>query len=98
MTRLKYKRWTSPVPPMTHELGSSWKQPDSNLWDFDDTHVIMPEADLKKLCNYSASYPTGVYAGKMWRAQDKWGEWYLMWYGDVVSDLVPIQLRRILFA
>lgn len=93
MTR---QRWTAPVPPMTHELSSAWVQPDPNVWAFDDTHVVMPESDFKALHEYSHSYPTGRYEGKMWKARTSHGEWYLMWYGDGLRDLAPIQVRRVL--
>lgn len=92
-----FKEWTAPVPPMTHPLSSAWDQPDPNVWLFDDTHVVLPESDFRKLLEYSASYPTGVYQGKMWRAQAH-GDWYLCWYDDPIRGLAPIQVRRVLFA
>lgn len=107
-TPIKYQKWTALVPPMTHELSSEWDQPDPNGWAFDDTHVVMPEADFKALREYSASIPTGVYEGKMWRRvvlgyDDRDGAglapmvvWYLMWYGDPIKDRCPIHSREIL--
>lgn len=40
----------------------------------------MPESAFKELPEYSSTMPTGVYAGKMWKALND-GQWYLRWYG-----------------
>ncbi len=81
-----------PVPPITDPLGKSWDQPDPVGWKFTSTHVWMTRADFEKLKDYSATNPSGVYAGKMWRRHDgafdpEWRakggkpEWILRWWG-----------------
>jgi hypothetical protein len=90
-----FERWTAPVPPMTHELGTYWDQPDPNAWAFDATSVCMPRADFKRLADYSASLPSGVYEGKIWKCRSDDG-WLLCWYADPVRDEMCIYKRRIL--
>lgn len=83
---------SNPVPPITDPLGSHWEQPDSNRFLFDDTHVLMTYADFMCLHEYSATQPSGVYPGKMWRRHDGFyderflagggePEWVLRWFG-----------------
>lgn len=43
---------------------------------FDDTLAICPPATFNALMEYSASAPTGVYDGKVWKGQQR-GVWYL---------------------
>lgn len=60
------------IPAMTHPLSSAWHQPDRSELLFDEHNdvVLMTEATLKKLPEYSCSMPSGVYEGKMWRSID----------------------------
>lgn len=69
------------VPPMTDPLGRHWEQPNRDEILIDDTHAVMTEATLNKLHNYSASTPSGVYHGKMWRGECD-GSWFLRWWGQ----------------
>jgi hypothetical protein len=80
------------IPPMTHELSSGWDQPSAKNILVDDSHAVMTYATFKSLHEYSATAPTGVYEGKMWRRHDglfdrefraKGGKpkWLLCWYG-----------------
>lgn len=76
------------VPPITHELGKYWEQPSPDHMTIDDTHAMMSEQTFMALKNYSTSRPSGVYAGKMWRAHvpesrdpDARIVPYLAWYG-----------------
>lgn len=106
MSARAFVSWTAPVPPMTHELSVYWEQPDPNDMQFDDTHVCMNQRDFAALREYSSSYPSGVYAGKMWKSLVRnydidghighGGTWYLCWYGDIRADRAPIQVRQIL--
>lgn len=68
------------IPPITHELGAYWKQPPLSDLLVDETHAVMTEPTFKALAEYSATIPTGVYEGKMWRARVRSG-WLLRWYG-----------------
>lgn len=94
MTRT-YTTWTAPVPPMTHELSSAWDQPDPNAWVFDKTTVHMSQADFDELLEYSASLPSGVYEGKMWKRRAG-VDWLLCWYADPVDGEMRIYKRWIL--
>lgn len=68
------------IPIITDPRGKHWDQPNKDQIVIDDNHAAMTEATLLKLKNYSASIPSGVYDGKMWRAESK-GVNYLRWYG-----------------
>ena len=57
-------------PPITHPMGSGWRQPDPSRMAFDETHVVLFERDFFELHEYSTSLPSGVYGGKMWRRHD----------------------------
>ena len=73
-----------PIPPITNPLGASWKQPDPASWLFDDTHVVIPERDLRQLDSYDLTMPSGVYNGKMLQRQElpeHGGRHLLVWYG-----------------
>ncbi len=58
------------IPPMTHPLARHWDQPDRSEIVFGGDQVFMTFATWKKLREYSASIPSGVYEGKMWRRLD----------------------------
>jgi len=77
------------LPLMTHPLSGGWDQPSSNRMAIYDDIAIMDRSTLECLHNYSASIPTGVYEGKMWRCaidsggsrRHYQGDWQLCWYG-----------------
>ena len=55
-------------PPITHPLGKHWEQPPlRDVWFFGGL-AIMTEKTLEELPEYSSTLPSGVYDGKMWRA------------------------------
>lgn len=82
------------IPPITDPLGKHWRQPDMTAVDFDDTHVLLTQAQFDGLAEYSTTNPTGVYPGKCWKAQElTWpephgsfpkatGKWFLRWFGE----------------
>lgn len=81
------------IPPITDPLGRSWDQPDRRLILIDDTHALMTRDTFDALAEYSCSYPSGVYPGKMWKRHDgafdarflaRGGKpiWMLMWFGN----------------
>lgn len=79
------------IPPITDPLGSVWKQPAPDVILLDDTHAVMRSRTFNELHEYSASRPSGVYAGKMWRRHDGLFDpkckpedrrWLLCWYGE----------------
>lgn len=66
------------LPRMTDPLGKHWNQP-KDLRDrvtIYATHATIPARDWFSLSNYRSSYPSGAYAGKVWRRGK-----YLCWYG-----------------
>lgn len=80
------------IPPITASLGRSQSQhqPSPDEITIDDTHALMSPDTFVRLSNYSTSDPTGVYEGKMWRAQEVVStaealrfsdRWLLRWFG-----------------
>lgn len=67
------------VPAITNPMGQYWPQPPRENILLDGTHALMGQQSFDMLQDYSASQPTGVYTGKMWRCNFK-GKWWLMWY------------------
>lgn len=72
----------STIPPLTHPYGAVWKQPNLDDILIDDTHAIMDKNSFDKLYEYSTSYPSGVYEGKIWKSKSNSGQWFLRWYGN----------------
>jgi hypothetical protein len=81
-----------PIPRISDPLGSSWEQPDRSEITIDDSHAVMTRTSFNKLREYSGSFPSGVYHGKMWKRHDggfdrafraRGGKpvWKLVWYG-----------------
>lgn len=84
------------IPAMVDPLGAHWNQPDRNRIAIDSTHALMDEATFLSLAEYSTSYPSGVYEGKMWKAKCR-GKWWLRWYGYSVNpDCCSNNQREIL--
>lgn len=79
------------IPPMTHELSKGWgQQPNPKNVLIDEKYALMSRADFDLLRDYTASQPTGVYEGKMWKIQARRTKddpyiWFLRWF-DVCSD------------
>lgn len=69
-----------PIPPMTHPLSKGWDQPDRADVLIDEHHAVMSQHTFYSLKNYSGSFPTGVYEGKMWRRHQQIEGWLLVWY------------------
>jgi hypothetical protein len=95
------------IPEMTDPLGKYWDQPDRSAITIDDTHALMTTATFKKLGEYSASCPSGVYPGKMWsrhdglhddRCAEKDRRWLLCWYdrSELGPDYCSTKFREIL--
>ncbi len=77
-------------------MGRNWIQPDPKNILIDDTHCVMSKQDFDKLAEYSITYPTAEYRGKMWKAF-RGGIWFLVWYGSHPNpDLLSINPRIIL--
>lgn len=94
------------IPEMTHPLGKHWNQPSNEHMLFDSKCCLMTNADFKMLLDYSASTPSGVYDGKMWKSlhcikpKDEILEvWYLKWYEPTNDpELFDIMSREILIS
>jgi len=96
------------IPPITERLGRYWNQPPTSAILIDDTHALMEQKTLEDLAEYSATIPTGVYPGKMWKRHDgifdkvflvRGGTavWLLMWYDEGTDPLhCTIESREII--
>jgi hypothetical protein len=90
------------IPPITDPLGKYWTQPDRTRILVDHEHAVMTHETLHSLADYSASTPTGVYPGKMWRRREKYdancNDWFLAWYGhsEKGPDFCSLHFRRVL--
>lgn len=80
------KAQTETVPPITHPLGRYWEQPDTSKITLNETKALMDRKAFGELLEYSFTFPTGVYAGKMWKALVR-DRWMLRWYVD--SEKLP---------
>ena len=76
------------IPPITNHF---WPQPSLDKILIDDTHALMERSTFDALIEYSASMPSGVYPGKMWKRHDglfdprckpENRKWLLMWFGE----------------
>jgi len=95
------------IPPITDSLGRYWSQPPHESIEIDATHALMTESTFKQLSEYSSTFPSGVYPGKMWRRHDGLHDpncpperrrWLLCWYGNDVAGKCEIFFREVLFA
>lgn len=68
------------IPQMTHPLSKGWSQPDTTKILITDVRAVMSKKIFDDLAEYTTSIPTGVYAGKMWKANTVEGVWILRWY------------------
>lgn len=94
------------IPAMTHRDGRYWQQPSRNAIEVDEKYALMSQRAFDALSNYSASTPTGVYEGKMWKRLDgahdracpvECRRWLLCWYGPSRhSDRCSVNYREIL--
>lgn len=69
---------------MVDPMGKYWRQPQRDNILLSKTHCKLSKKYFDALPEYSTSYPSGVYEGKMWKRKmwkRKQGEWILMWYG-----------------
>jgi hypothetical protein len=58
-----------------------WEQPNKNNILLDDNYARMNAKDFIKLKEYSTSFPTDAYLGKMWKRLEG-DRWFLCWYGE----------------
>lgn len=97
------------IPLMTDPMGNHWDQPDVVAIEVDDTHALMSRQTFEKLPEYSCTFPSGVYPGKMWRRHDGVHDprckpsdrrWLLCWYGfsDMGEGYCSTNSREILIS
>lgn len=85
------------IPTITDPLGRHWRQPPLTEVLVDEEHAVMTRSTFDRLAEYSATLPSGVYPGKMWKAV--YGAVaFLRWYGivDGRPDLCSNNQRLIL--
>lgn len=97
---------TDEIPPMTDPLGAHWKQPAREEILTDGKNAVMTKATFAKLAEYSATVPSGVYPGKLWKRHDgafdprcepSARRWLLVWFGvHSLPDRCSINWREIL--
>jgi hypothetical protein len=81
MGEIQVRMIPNPVPPITHPMGSGWKQPAPDNFKFfqevsgGPMFVSMTEKEKNNLARYDRGFPTGVYDGKMWICEDS-----LVWF------------------
>lgn len=69
------------IPPMCSPYATPWEQPNRDDILVSDDAAVMDAKCLEALQVYSCTIPTGVYSGKMWRAEAN-GQWILRWWSD----------------
>lgn len=89
----RVRRATAVVPEMTDPLGMHWRAPKREKIFIGDDVAYMSKASFDALPEYSRSTPSGVYPGKMWKAEiyergpdgypTPTGRWLLRWFGNV---------------
>lgn len=93
------------IPSITDPLGRHWQQPPRESIALDDTHALMTAQTFDQFSEYSSTFPSGVYPGKMWRRHDGLHDakcpperrrWLLCWYGDDVGGQCPVYFREVL--
>ena len=83
------------IPPITDPIcRACWNQPHRRFIEMDDKSALMSEQTFRGLKEYSHSRPSGIYVGKMWKAQVR-DKWFLRWY-DGNPNHILIRQREIL--
>lgn len=94
-----------PIPPITEPLGRNWEQPEREDITVDEEYALMTLRSFEELAEYSSTYPTGAYEGKMWkrhngiydhafRARGGKPEWLLCWFGPSPKGPGWVQANR----
>jgi hypothetical protein len=88
------------IPRMTDPMGQYWEQPNRRDIEVDDKYALMSQKTFNALAEYSCSAPTGMYAGKMWKTNQRGtNNWWLCWYQDNPDPkLIDTKTRRIIVA
>lgn len=89
------------IPPITDPLGRGWEQPDTKEILVDDDYAVMSKKAFDELKDYTASQPTTLYNGKMWkiRVRSKDSPLWVLRYccnEDKEKNLIDIAARKIL--
>lgn len=74
-----------------------WEAPDrSEILAIDKDYVLMKQDTFDRLLDYTNSEPTGKYNGKMWKAKNRKGEWFLCWFNHQTKKYQYTNYRKIL--
>lgn len=69
------------IPEIGYKPGNGWEQPETANIKVTDNFATLLQEDFDKLKEYSTSTPTGAYSGKMWKANERGTDnWLLCWY------------------
>lgn len=72
------------IPKASDRMNPLWNQPNRNEILLDEEVAMMSEKAFQELKEYSCTDPTGVYSGKMWKANKRDNNtWYLCWFGPL---------------
>lgn len=83
------------IPKMVHPLGKYWNQPYLSNIRLRGDFAVMNKYCFDLLSEYSSTFPTGAYEGKMWKRKVEDG-WRLVWYGKHPDpDMVSINHKQI---
>ena len=81
------------IPPIPHEWRGSWRQPKVEDIVVYDEIARMSFKDYNELHEYSGTYPTGVYIGKMFKRKGLDGM-MLVWYSyDREGDMNRLSIN-----
>ena len=83
------------IPDCVHPWCKQWNQPSNTEIEVDKHSALMSKEAFNKLLEYSMSFPTGVYEGKMWKAHVG-SQWLLRWYENIDDNKCAIRSRVIL--
>lgn len=85
------------VPIITDPLGLSWKQPPRTAITIRGEYATMKKIYFNQLLEYSSSFPSAVYVGKMWKCRGP-DSWLLRWYDAHPTNpsLCTIEQRHII--
>lgn len=88
-----------PIPKLADPWSAEWAQPGHSEIQFTtDGFAVITDLGLAQLKQYNNTYPSGVYAGKMWMRVEQDGTEYLCWWIDAPDhpDRCEFRQRKIL--
>lgn len=84
------------IPKMVHPLSKYWDQPYVSNVQLKGEYAEMTQHTCDSLKDYSTTYPSGAYEGKMWKRRRDKDSYFLCWYGKHENpELLSINSRII---